>query len=130
MFPEVIPQSSTPLQRSVAGFFILAGAWMGAAGSSGILPEYKIPPHFHRISLSLLRDLRELERSGCEKFFCAHPVNGKIKNLNRRPMNKHPEIPPQKKLILLGMHRHWCYYLNIDKRELCRSAGGALGSEH
>ena len=53
--------------------------------SAGILPEYKIPPHLNRISLSLLRDLRELERSGCEKFFCARPVNGKIKNLNRRP---------------------------------------------
>ena len=59
--------------------------------SAGALPEYKIPPHFHRISLSLLRDLRELERSGCEKFFRAHPVNGKIKNLNRRPQRPRRE---------------------------------------
>jgi len=50
--PSINPQSSTALQGTVAGFFILAGDQIAASGSTGILPEYKIPPHSHRISLS------------------------------------------------------------------------------
>ena len=73
----VSSESSTALQRSVAGFFILVGASIGATGSTGISPEYKIPPHFHRISLSLLRALRELERSGCENSLFAQYRRGR-----------------------------------------------------
>ena len=61
--------------------------------STGTQPEYKIPPHLNRISLSTLRALRELERSGCEKFFCTRPARRRLssphnrnRNLNRNPL--------------------------------------------
>jgi len=56
---------------------------------------------------------RELERSGCEQFFCARPVNGKIKSLNRRPRR------PQ---------RGWCGIFGVDFRVLDHLSSASMRS--